>query len=770
MTTPHAQAWQFVSADAPVLFILDAGHEVEVGLLDAWIEAAKPPHQTSSHHVVLSIARQQETIDANALIAHLGMADDTVVVPVRVVWYRGDEATRRAPRFTDLFFHERKPNARKAQKIVNQYPERARCIAGMPATLGALRQRFEQQGGSIAKPAALAYFVADQAGLALDIAERQIRGGRYKVPRRVATRLKSSKRYQDALRNVAAETGEPLDGLEARAETIFSELIAIPRTFWQDVLAVFNRKVISMGYSPEFVIDEDALARVKEIVRGKPAVLLWTHKTHIDGFAVYSMLFENDFPVPHLLGGVNMAFAGLGYAARRSGGIFIRRSFQDDALYKMILRQYIGYLLEKRFPLTWAFEGTRSRVGKLMPPRYGILKYVVEAAHATESRDLHIIPVALNYDLIGDVKDYVREQSGAVKQPESLKWFLGYLRGLRRPLGKIYIDFGEPVVLAEPPSGEDTLALKKTALQVGVEANRVTPITLASLVSTILLGVAPRALTRLALGKQMLRFVRWCRSRDIRIASDFDREGPEQLNALADVLGDDGLVTRFDEGPEVVYTIAPEQHRVASYYRNTTIHHFVVKAIAELALLSVVDKSERRVELFVDEAKALRDLFKFEFFYAPSDEFLREVDAEMRRYDADWQARLESDDDYARQRIRHFAPLVSRAALLPFVEAYQVVANVLAKLPADTGISAKDCLDQSLALGKQAYLQRRISSEASIGKLLFENGYKLMMNQGLVEPGDVGLGQLRRENSLRFRELADRLETIRTLTMPGDGW
>ena len=582
--------------------------------------------------------------------------------------------------------------------------------------------------------------------------------------------MQKSRRYRLALAEVSRQTGTPIAELQARSEEIFDELIAIPRTFWQDVLAAFNRKIISMGYQPDFVVDQDSVKRLRDVVRTKPAVLLWTHKTHIDGFAVYSMLFENDFPVPHVLGGVNMAFAGLGYVARRSGAIFIRRSFQDDLLYKMILRQYIGYLLEKRFPLTWAFEGTRSRVGKLMPPRYGLLKYVVEAAEATDSHDLHIIPVALNYDLIRDVKDYVREQSGAVKQPESLRWFLGYLRGLRQPLGKIYIDFGDPVVLSDP-TDDDELALKKIAFQVGVEANRVTPITLSSLVTTILLGNAPRALTRLELGKEMLRYLHWARERGIRVTSDFDRDNLRDFNALADVLDKHGLVSYFDEGPDTVYTLRPDQHAVASYYRNTTIHHFVVKAFIELALVRVsrTEQSDR-VALFWREADHLRDIFKFEFFYAPREAFHQEVDAELARYDSDWSAKLAADGEYAGQLLARFRPLVARAALLPFIEAYRVVANVVSRLPAGEGIDEKECVSQSLALAKQAYLQRRISSEASIGKLFFENAYKLVDNMGLTVADDPRLGVPRQALSHEFRDLANRLERLRVLSLPGDDW
>ena len=134
--------------------------------------------------------------------------------------------------------------------------------------------------------------------------------------------------------------------------------------------------------------------------------------------------------------------------------------------------------MEKRFPLTWAFEGTRSRTGKLMPPRYGLLKYVLEAAQATGTQDINVVPVAVSYDLMRDVEDYASEQAGRPKQPESLKWFVGYLSSLRRPMGRMYLNFGEPVVLEQPPDPEDSIALSKILFEVAVRAHRVTPITL----------------------------------------------------------------------------------------------------------------------------------------------------------------------------------------------------------------------------------------------------------------------------------------------------
>ena len=215
-------------------------------------------------------------------------------------------------------------------------------------------------------------------------------------------------------------------------------------------------------------------------------------------------------------------------------------------------------------------------------------------------------------------------------------------------MGKIYMDFGEPVVLDEVPSGEDKLALSKLALQVGVEANRVTPITLASLATMVLLGSAPRALTRDELTREIARLVFWAQARNIKITRHFAIENEAELNALAQVLIDNRLVTHYDDGPEDLYGISPRQEAVASYYRNTTIHHFVTKAIAELALAGIDLQERAPLEAFWQEVDRLRDLFKFEFFYAPSEEFRQEVDQELRHYATDWQAELARDADFAR--------------------------------------------------------------------------------------------------------------------------
>ena len=752
-----------------VLFVLDASHRVEQQHLEAWLERERTKHPFTGDvdYVVVPIADAPERIPSDALIPALRVPDNTMVVPIRIVWLKGLDVKSATPRFRDLLFgNPRHPGLFRARRVLKNHPMRAKCISGTPATLAELRQRLQQRIGTAPDGDQLADFVAGQASLALDIAERRLRGSRYKVPRRVANNLKSSREFGMALKELSAKSGKSISRLQNDANDIFKELISMPRAFWLDMSYLLNRKISTLGYDPEIVIDDASLQRVRQISKQYPTAILCTHKTHVDFPALNRVMFERDFPPLHTMGGVNMAFAGIGFLARRAGVIFIRRSFQDNPLYKLLLRQYIAYLMEKHFPLSWAFEGTRSRVGKLMPPKYGILKYVLEAAHANDQRRLHIIPVAMNYDLIGDVRDYAKEQSGVKKRPESLSWFVSYLRGLRRPMGKIYMDFGEPVVLDTVPSGEDRLVLSKLALQVGVEANRVTPITLASVATMLLLGSAPRALTRDELAQEISRVVAWAVARNIKITRNFRVDNEAELAALAQVLIDHGLVTLYDDGPEEVYAIAPKRHAVASYYRNTTIHHFVTKAIAELALLGVSSDEHSPTAAFWQEVDRLRDLFKFEFFYAPTKEFHSEVRDELRRYAEDWEEQLADDAGNAGRLLQDIRPLVAHATLTQFVEAYYVVADVAAVTPQAQALDADDCLRRCFAYGRQAYLQRRISSEASIGKLLFQNGYKWLENRGLTAEGGTELRDQRTQTSQSLRELMHRLQQIQALALP----
>ena len=754
-----------------LLFLLDAGNSLEKRILGEWLDAMRNSGQPSSdvQQLVIPISKGDANLNTAKLATMLAGPDETLLVPLRVVWLPEKTGQESKPRFRDLIFGDpRQPNILRAKWILSSKPHLMKRIAGAEASIEQLRERFDGQesSGRLKGVEEFSEFVLRQASLALDVAERRLQGGRYKVPRFVAESLRASPKFNNAIAELAQESGRPIQALQEESEGYLKEMVARPTTFFIDLWARLAKAVVSLGYESEIRYDPAGLDRAKRFTRDHPTLLLFTHKSHVDGMALSSFLYSHDFSWPHTLGGVNMAFAGAGFIGRRSGAIFIRRSFQDNPVYKLVLRQYLGYLMEKRFPLSWAFEGTRSRVGKLMPPRYGLLKYTLEAAYATKTENLHIIPVAINFDMIGEVEDYAVQEAGKTKRAESLQWFIGYLRSLRRPMGKIYLDFAKPVVLDKAPPPGDSLALTKIAFDIGVNANQVTPVTLPSLMAMILLGAAPQALTVDEVTNHFNQLIQWLQQRNIRMAHEVKQS--DQGLALLMAMVQNGLVNRYTEGRERVYGIDQDKHSVVSYYRNTIIHYFVNKAIIELALLKVTESDQgsgdETVAAFWAETESLRNLFKFEFFYAAKEQFQQEIADELALHNPQWETELGRGGDAILSLLKSGGPLVAHATLLHFIEAYTVVADLLARLQPGESLDESDCVSQALKYGRQAYMQRRISSEASIGKLFFTNAYKLAENLQLTDDSDTSV----EKRVAFFQELKDlsvRVAAIRSLSM-----
>lgn len=746
------------------MVIMDARHQVEAEQLEDWLQVARSTigRDRRVASFALPVAGEREAAAPAELVRLMEGGDDVTLLPVRVSWRIPGFDQTQGLRLRELVFGDpRSPGPWRARWILKRDRNRAQCITGTPATLNELRQRYLGKGGEHTAEG-LARFVLRQAGLALDIAERGIRGSRYKVPLFVAESLRSDLRFRQAVEALAAESGQSPQDLYRQADEYMSEMIARPTPFFIDLKARLERWMLSLGYARTVSVRPDEIERFRSMLRNHPTLVLFTHKTYLDGLAATDIAYRNDMPMIHTFGGINMSMPGLSTMMRGAGGIFIRRSFRDNPLYKMVLRHYIGYLLEKRFPMTWAFEGTRSRIGKLMPPRYGLLKYVIDSANSNDVRGLHFLPVSTSFDLIRDVDDFVAEQAGKTKKPETLIWFLHYLRSLKEPRGKIYVNFGEPVVVERAPDPGDRLALAKIAFEVAVNANQVTPFTLGALICFILLGSLPRSMTANELQRSIEYFIQWARERNIRLSDPLASDDPRDRERMMETLLNSGPFLRYDQGSQVVYAVEPGKHAAASYYRNTIVHHFLERAIIDLALLKAREEFKRHApEVFWEETANLRELFKFEFFYPEKPEFNAKLHAELDRVDADWERRLDEGGVQIQSLINRCQPLVGHAVFLPLVEAYTVVLLVLTSLKHGESIGQEACVDKALKEGRFAYLMRRITSEASIAKVLFENGYRLAEHRGLTGMTDAAVTAARKQLLRELRDLSRRMETAR---------
>ncbi len=773
---PVEAAWPAAAA-TPVVFLLDAASTLERRLLLDWI-SGKAPVATEWETVELPSSRRRRRLRRGAarLRRLLDGEADPLLAPLRVVWLAGDRGRHRSIRLIDLltFGDPRDPGRLREQWTLRFHPERALVVAGDSAPASALRERWVlARARRPDDPSALADFVSLQASLALERAERRVRGNRYKVPRFLQEDLLTRASFQVGLARLADRTGDEVHKLVKRSTGYLREMAATHSPYVIDLVAALIRLLYTQGYHRRILYDRADLEELAALSQQHSLVFLPSHKSNLDHLVLTYVLYENGLPPNHTAGGINMNFFPIGPLIRRAGVFFIRRSFKDDEAYKFVLKQYLDYLLSKRFPLEWFIEGGRSRTGKLREPRFGLLAYVADSFRRGSCDDAALIPVAIAYDQIHDLSSYAAEQRGATKEREGFRWFLRAVQSLRRRHGRISLRFGEPLLLSErlsrygpeavPEPDVDAREIRKLGYEVGARINRVTPITPISLVTLVLLGARDRALTVSQTVAGLQDYLESIRLHDLPVSEPLSLlETPEMVEASLDALVEHGVVSRFVGGTQVVYSIGPEQHVAAAYYRNTIVHFFLGGAIAELALLRVVDVPECGTDAFWDEVWALRDLFKSEFYFPDKHVFAAEVSMEAERHHPGWVQAL-VDGAGPLDVVRSFHPFMSHWALRPFVEAYQVVADVLERRDYRSEVDRKQFLAECMVLAKQYHLQRLLQSPESMSTILFGTGLELARRRGLIEPGGPERLEQRRAFAEQIRDVLRRIDVIEAL-------
>ena len=714
-----------------------------------------------------------------ALTAALpGWSDATRLVPLRVAWLPAEHRGSRAARLADLRpgqdpYH---PSERQ-QKLLARRPGRATVLVGEPATVGSLRERWADVSGSD-DPSDFAAYVTRRATLALDRAEYRLLGPRYKTPSLVKEEILSSRRFRSGLAEVQRAPDEAPASL-AEAGEILDELASGWSRRIIDVVPLVGRLIFQRGFDPQIDYDKGQVERLRTAMQRYPGILLWSHRSNLDNLVLTAALQEQSLPPPHVFAGINMAFGPMGPLLRRAGFIFIRRSIGDDPLYRYVLREYVGYVLEKRFNLSWSIEGTRSRTGKMLPPRLGLLSYAADAYLQGRVDDIALLPVSITFDQLHEIAEYADYARGGQKKPEGFSWLYGFIKAQgARHYGKVYVRFGEPVLLSTflgPPSGEVAadpaarrLALQKTAFEVAWRINQGMPVTATALVTTILLGMHGAALTFGQIRLGLADGLAYLESRDIpRTASARALSAAEPVRATLDALVQGGLVTVTPDGREPVWLIGPDHQLAATFYRNSVIHFMLDTALAELAVLRARDDSTDPVGAFWAEIAWLRDLLKFEFYFKDRDEHRRAVQEEMDRHDPAWEERLRSGPDGADALLAEMRPLVSQIIVRPFVQAYRLVADVLASddtLAVGEQDDDAEVSRRALGLGHQYVAQGRLRSSESVSVLLFATALQLARNRGLLEPGE-DLPKRRAAFLTELRDLLRRLDRIEDLSI-----
>ena len=734
MTKPAADTGTFITSD-DTLVLTSVSSSVEAELLTEWLDGQRGRHPETEIDVLRLPPRNSPPAALAQLVEQLESDEDRSIVPVRVFWLPpagGGKLSRLAGLLPGRDPYH--PSERQQRRILRSDPRRARVVAGESAKVSELRQQWRDT--TVAEnPRDFAQFVTRRAILAMERVAYRLLGPQYKSPRLVKPEMLASARFRAGLDQIPGASVE-------EAGKILDEMA----TGWSRVSVDLNAalsRLLVRGFDPEIDYDQYQVAAMRAALQAHPAVMLWSHRSNLDSAVLAVALQENGLPKAHVFGGINMAFGLMGPLMRRSGVIFIRRSFGDDALYKYVLKEYVGYLVEKRFNLSWSIEGTRSRTGKMLPPKLGLMSYVADGYLEGRTDDILLQPVSISFDQLHEIAEYAAYARGAEKKPEGFGWLYNYIKAQgERNYGKIYVRFPQAVSMRQylgVPHGPMTqdqaakrLALQKMSFEVAWRILQATPVTATGLVSALLLTTHGVALTLDQLHHTLQDSLDYLERKQTPMSTSALRlRKPEGVRAAVDALSNGHPVTRVDGGREPVWRIVPEHEHAAAFYRNSVIHAFLETSIVELALAHARHADGDRLEAFWAQAMRLRDLLKFDFYFADSTTFRANIAEEMA-WHQDWEAHVAAGGDDIDAILYAKRPLMSDAMLRVFFEAYEIVADVLGDAPDEIG--QKELTQLALGVGHQYAAQGRVRSSEPVSTLLFATARQVVADQHLLEP------------------------------------
>lgn len=577
--------------------------------------------------------------------------------------------------------------------------------------------------------------------------------------------------FQSELQRLAERQGRPVSELNNEAEADLKEMRSVRNEMAVRMFAALSRFVCRRGYNPHPVYDREEVERVRKASQERSLVYLVTHKTYLDFFVLYDFLYRQSIETPYIFGGLNMNFAGFGALARRAGGIFIRRSFREDSVYKFVLKRYIESLIEDTSGFMWAIEGTRSRTGKLLIPKLGLLNYVDNVSRELGEEAISYIPVSVVYDQIPDVVDMAAQESGEEKKPENLPWLMGYIRNMAQNFGNIHIRFGDAMSISETPDAPDMdasreqldshrIEIQKLAFEACYRINEITPATMTSLVTMSLLCRGPCKEDRIR--RDVLALSDHIAQRAKRAVS---RQPSRELSAdpagYLEGLMATGVLESEGAGADRLLRIAPDRVSVAIYYSNMAIHHFVIAAFAELGLVACMEShGNLGPDRIWDEFQRLRNLFKFEFFFSRNDVFKGQLEQELSSFEPQWRSLLGRGDEAIVGRLKRTTILVAAGVLFPFVAAYRVVAHAINRDAATRALGDDELIAfcQSAARGGSGSEGARMVP--GLSRALLANGIRVADNRGLRRTdGPEG----KRKRATFIEELQATAEALTTL-------
>jgi glycerol-3-phosphate O-acyltransferase len=727
-----------------------------------------------------------------------------IVLPQVLVWHRNPEKSRTS--IIDEFFGD--PQApgrlRKLFSFLLNF-RRAFVQGGQPVDVRA----FLEDEHHITDDALLAEVLRVRITASFKAEQRIICGVPTKPVHQVTRELLEDAEVAADLRQFAEQQQRPIEALQAEAFDYIRE-IAANFQMWLVSTLCFVLTLLWARIYDGIEVDEEGLESIREEGRKHPVVLVPSHKSHADYLLLSYLFYRNGLIPPHIAAGANLSFFPLGSIFRRGGAFFLRRSFAGLPVYAAIFRHYVRKLLRDGHWLEFFPEGGRSRTGKLLPPKLGLLNHVLEAVADGTVQDVALMPANFGYERLIEGDAYRKELEGGEKKTESVGNVLKATSVLVHKYGRIRIQFGKAIhardfleqhgalgKLGERDAKAFERAVKVCGYKILGAINDAAVITPTALVAAVLLTKVQRGISRGDLLTRVGYLLDEASQRHAVLSGPLqtalstrrqllvtaDMLDQARTGAVLDPLGEhpsrarlkgeavaeivDKVLTMFEkprwvvrrafEG-EDVFVVKRAGRLHLDYYKNNVIHLFVPDALLSASLLALMEQTDGVApDDLADTTKFLSRLLKFEFIYPP-DSFQARYDQTLDRMLAEaWvvpdpQGRLHVTPTVL-PVLRLYAKLLQN-----FIESYALMARGLRAL-ASGPMTDKAFLDYVQVEASKAFELGDVQCWESVSKVNLSNALKIFVELGFVTQTTEGVGK-KRAKMLRLKAADDAHEDV----------
>ncbi|HPL09694.1 MAG TPA: 1-acyl-sn-glycerol-3-phosphate acyltransferase [Smithellaceae bacterium] len=525
-------------------------------------------------------------------------------------------------------------------------------------------------------------------------------------------------------------------------------------------------------------IDSEGLANVRNISKKMPFVIISCHRSHIDYLLLSYVFYKNNIQLPFIAAGNNLSFFPLGYIFRRSGAFFLRRSFRGNEVYGEVFSKYMAMLLQEGLPLEFFIEGGRSRTGKMVMPKYGLLSMIIQAYQDKYCENLAAVPVYIGYDRVIEEKSYLQELSGAPKVQENTVEIIKSTKILRKRYGRVYVNIGQPIILkdylAAQEKSMDEMTVeerqslyRKIGYEVVLEINKVSVVTPFALVASGLLSHDRRGISHEELRGILNEFYEYLSTRQVKFADTFahrDRAITDALNIFdeTDIISKIEAEEEEEEMQEVVYSLTDARRLNLEYYKNNILHFFIPLCFVATSMVKNPEDSMSLAKIMGDY-RFLKGLLWNEFIFDENREDADDVTEALTylhsksmiltsRRDGEAWVEIKSKGEV---RLKPFAGLIHN-----YLESYWIVIRSLVYLKKKP-LSQKEWLAKIRSLGDRMFRKGEVLRAEALSQANYQNAILFLESAEMIvsQAGEEKSGK--RETVYSLANNRAQLEVLR---------